>query len=122
MSDLNPEWHRSTASASDAYLDGRWTPIPKRRYEAANRHVFGYNIDSALVACIVERGLDAQAIEFALRRRKRPRTYDQLQILFLIWPSTFRPYQAEFINDGASSFRAIAVCITSYNEHILESW
>jgi hypothetical protein len=88
-------------------------PILERRYEAANRHVFGCDLDSALVACIVERGLDAEAIEFALRRRKAGRELTtKLQILCYLAEARSE-YQAEFINDGTSWFRAIAMCVAA---------
>jgi hypothetical protein len=76
------------------------------RYTAAHRHLFPDDSPSHLVTQIVTRRLDAEAIEFALRRRGRgPELTRKLQIVcYLV--EVRSTYLTEFVNLHASRVRA----------------
>ncbi len=78
------------------------------RYEAAHRKLFAGETSSPLVACILGRRLDAEAVEFALRRRGRGQELTRkLQIVcYLVEPRA--RYLAEFVNLKPSRVRAWA--------------
>jgi hypothetical protein len=66
-----------------------------------------------MIACIVERGLDAEAIEFALRRRSRGSELTRkLQILSYLAESR-APYLDQFVNLKPSRLRAWTTLVTA---------
>jgi SAM-dependent methyltransferase len=78
------------------------------RYEAAYRQLFANDPPSPAIARIVARRLDAEAIEFALRRRGRARELTRkLQILSYLAEAR-TPYLDQFVNLETSRVRAWA--------------
>jgi hypothetical protein len=77
-----------------------------QRYEAAHRQWFADEKISALMRTVVERRLDAEAVEFALRGRGKGRELRRkLQIIsYLAEPRA--EYLDEFVNLEASRVRA----------------
>ena len=85
-----------------------------RRYVEANVHCFGVDASaSPLVKVLVERKLDAEAVEFALRVRGRDNVLTRkIQILCYI-VETRADYYADFVNDTACTSKAAVVLILS---------
>ena len=89
--------------AEARYLHAALFPHPAdavtvERYRQAHRLLFAAASASPVVSRIVERRLDAEAVEYALRRRRRGRELTRkLQILsYLAEPRA--AYQDEFVN------------------------
>lgn len=63
-------------------------PMPAiigERYSAAHRHVFGADTATPrYIREVIRRGLDAEAVEYALRRRARRDLTIRIQILFYL--------------------------------------
>lgn len=77
------------------------------RYVAAHRQLFADRVTSALVTRIVARRLDAEAIEYALRRRNAGRELTRkLQILSYLAEAR-AAYQDDFVNTKTRRARAI---------------
>ena len=82
-------------------------PALVERYRDAHRLLFAGEPTSPLVSRIVERRLDAEAIEYALRRRKAGRELTRkLQILCYLAEAR-AAYQDEFINRNTRRAGAI---------------
>lgn len=76
------------------------------RYQAAHRELFSDEDPSPLMDKIVARRLDAEAIEFALRRRGQGRELTRkLQIVSYLQEARAE-YLAEFVNFKSSRIRA----------------
>lgn len=76
------------------------------RYEAAHRELFAGEPTPAWVTRIVERRLDAEAIEFALRRRGRGRELTRKLHICCYLAEARAEYLDRFVNSGASRARA----------------
>jgi hypothetical protein len=82
-------------------------PAIVERYLDAHRQLFAHEPPSPLVSTIVERRLDAEAIEYALRRRRAGRELTRkLQILCYL-AEVRAAYEHEFVNRHARRARAI---------------
>jgi hypothetical protein len=88
-------------------------PAIVERYVDAHRLLFAGEPASPLVSRIVERRLDAEAIEYALRRRKAGRELTRkLQILCYLAEAR-AAYQPEFFNRNERHRRAILALIAA---------
>jgi hypothetical protein len=77
------------------------------RYEAAHRRIFPDEAASPLVTRIVEKKLDAEAIEYALRQRPEGRVLSRkIQILFYL-VEVRSSYLSEFVNTEPRKAKAI---------------
>ncbi len=76
------------------------------RYEAAHAQLFANEAESQAVRAIVERGLDAEAIEFALRRRGRGRELTRKLRILSYLAEARAAYFERFVNPEASRLRA----------------
>jgi hypothetical protein len=91
-------------------------PAPEvvQRYVEANVHCFGVDASaSPLVKVLVERKMDAEAVEYALRVRHAHlfhRIDDQL-LRYIV--ETRADYYADFVNDTACTSKAAFVLILS---------
>ena len=82
-------------------------PAIIERYVDAHLLLFAHEPSSRVVAAIVERRLDAEAIEFALRRRRAGRELTRkLQILCYL-AEVRAAYEHEFVNRHTRPARAI---------------
>jgi hypothetical protein len=75
------------------------------RYEAAHRQLFG-NATSTLVSTIVARRLDAEAVEFALRRRGLGRELTRKMQMLVFLAEVRSAYYCEFVNTEPSRLQA----------------
>jgi hypothetical protein len=82
-------------------------PVVVTRYEAAHRELFPSYSPSTVVSRVVARRLDAEAVEFALRRRGTGRELTvKLQILcYLV--EVRSAYLSEFVNTESCRPRAM---------------
>ena len=86
-------------------------PAVVERYVEAHRLLFAGDPPSPLVATIVERRLDAEAIEYALRRRNVGRELTRkLQILCYLAEAR-AAYQHEFFNRKERRARAVLALV-----------
>lgn len=76
------------------------------RYEAAHRELFPDAVSPAWLTRMVERGLDAEAIEFALRRRGRGAELTRKMQIVSYLAEARAPYLERFVNLEASRARA----------------
>jgi len=80
--------------------------IAVARYEAAHGQLFAGQPSPPWIARIVERHLDAEAIEFALRRRGRGRELTRKLQIVCYLAEARSPHLAQFVNLEASRRRA----------------
>jgi hypothetical protein len=71
------------------------------RYEEAHRRWFA-NASPALLVVVVARGLDAEAVEFALRRRKLGRDLTRRMQVLCYLVEVRSAYYSEFVNSETS--------------------
>jgi hypothetical protein len=81
------------------------------RYAAAHRHWFADESASRLVTRIVERRLDAEAIEFALRRRGTGRELTRKLQIVCYLVEVRAAYLTQFINLETSRSKAWAALV-----------
>jgi hypothetical protein len=83
-------------------------PIVISRYEAAHRQLFADEAQSVVVATVVARRLDAEAVEFALRRRGAGRQLTRKLQVICYLVEVRSAYYSQFVNTGSSRLRAVA--------------
>jgi SAM-dependent methyltransferase len=92
------------------------------RYESAHHHLFPSAPSSPAITRIVERRLDAEAIEFALRRRGGDcQLTSKLQVVSYLAESR-APYLNQFVNLETSRPRAWATLIAATLTAVWKRW
>lgn len=82
-------------------------PVVVTRYEAAHRELFPSYSPSTVVSRVVLRRLDAEAVEFALRRRGSGRELTSKMQILCYLVEVRSAYLSEFVNTESSRLRAI---------------
>lgn len=81
------------------------------RYEAAHRQWFAEGETSPMVTRIIERRLDAEAVEFALRRRGRDQELTRKLLIVCYLAEAQAEYLGQFVQLERSPARAWAALI-----------
>jgi hypothetical protein len=94
----NPDFSREATYLHTCLFHRLPDVLTIARYDAAHRELFPDDAPTPTIARIVERHLDAEAIEFALRRRGRGRELTRkLQVLSYLVEARSR-YLDQFVN------------------------
>lgn len=83
-------------------------PLTIARYEAAHRQIGLDHENSTAVATVVARRLDAEAAEFALRRRGTGRVLTRKMQMLCYFAEVRSEYLGDFVNLRPSRARALA--------------
>jgi hypothetical protein len=88
-------------------------PVTIARYEAAHREFGWEKTSSPVTAAVVARRIDAEAVEFALRRRGAGQELTRKMLMLCYFAEARSEYLGEFVNLRRSRARACAALLTA---------